>query len=628
MYKQLLIIFSFISFFSKAQNVIEINNDFQKKGILKLENQTQFYLDSSQKKTIKDIRKVQFYELKNKDKISKFFNTTWLKISVKNISENDTIKALFYAGNHFETTLYLFDNQEFAEIKSSVFSLENQRLFRFDGQYLPIVLLPNKNYTFYASINNFSLKKIQLSPSIISYEWKAKKKETDLYNDRFAIATNYSLIAILLFLAIFTLLQYFLSLQRYFLYYSFYLFSMMTFAIWGFIHSPYIVHFLSYFPFLAISLRQNFYIILTHFCYFLFIREFLEIKISHPKTDKIIRFLMQSLLVMLGIEIFLTLILKRFDLEAYFTVFTQIYLSVFGIIILFLIYKIHTKLAIYIKIGSTFLLFAGLFGFISSWLNWFPTSSDVLEYYPNALFNFFVLLEIFFFSMGLGYKTFEIISQKNDLEQAVSLSELNTLRLQINPHFLFNSLNSIKSYIIKNKTDEAADYLTDFSILIRSILQNSKEQVVSLKEEVETLLLYTKFERFRFQNKFEFVYEIDENIDIENVQIPALLLQPYIENAIKHGLASKEKNGALKLIIKDLDQEIEIIIDDNGIGRKRAAELKNSNEGHQSMGMKINEERIKLLNKINDWHISVEIIDKFTSENISDGTKVIMKIPK
>lgn len=274
------------------------------------------------------------------------------------------------------------------------------------------------------------------------------------------------------------------------------------------------------------------------------------------------------------------------------------------------------------------MLLGGIFGFVSSWLQWIPQSSDLLEHYPNVFFNSCILLEILFFSMGLVYKSVEVINQKNDLEQAVSVSELNILRLQINPHFLFNSLNSIKSYIIKNKIDEAADYLTDFSTLIRSILQKSREQVVTLHEELTTAQLYVKLEQLRFQKKFDFVFELSSDVDTKNIMIPALLLQPYIENAIKHGLANKPTKGILQLIVNDSDPYIEILIDDDGIGRTRARELKNNSEGHQSMGLKINEERLKLLNKIHEWNIQYQIVDKFDINNQPAGTRIILIIPK
>lgn len=615
-----------------AQKTIEIDSSFQKKEIIDLSNQTFFLLDSTKQKTIDAIRKSQFQDFKklpNFNHTSRYLANVWLSFQLENSSKTDTLHALFSAGSSFQTLLYSFDNQILiSKLTTNKLLLDHQRSFRFDGQFLPINIPPQSIHTFYVEISNSSLKKIQISPIIVSYGWEAKKKEADLYDNRFAIALNYSFIAILLFLGVFTLLQYLLNRQRYILYYSLYLFAMSAFGIWGFEHSSYVVYVMKFFPFLLDSLRQNFYVLLAQYCYFLFIGEFLAFTHSHPRIGKTINFLLKSIVVLIAVELLFTLVLKRYDWEVYLSIFTQVYLSVFGFLVLFYVYQIKTKLAFYIKIGSTFLLLGGIFGFISSWMQWIPQSSDLLDHYPNVFFNACILLEILFFSMGLAYKSTEIIHQKNDLEQAVSLSELNTLRLQINPHFLFNSLNSIKSYIIKNKTDEAADYLTDFSTLIRSILQKSKEQVVTLKEELDTILLYTKLEKLRFQQKFDFIFEISPEIDTENIMIPALLLQPYIENAIKHGLANKKEKGTLSLIIRDLEENIEILIDDDGVGRKHATELKSNSDGHQSMGLKINEERLKLLNKIHGWNIRCHIMDKFDSENKPIGTKIILTIPK
>lgn len=617
---------------SFAQKAIEIDSNFQQKQIIDLSAQTFFLLDSTKQKTISEIRKSQFQDFKKLpdfNHISRYLANVWLRFQLRNSSKIETLKALFSAGSSFQTTIYVFDNQKLIfKSTNDKLLLDQQRPFRFDGQFLPISIPPNTVYTYFVKVSHFSLKKIQITPVIVSYEWEAKKKEADLYDNRFAIAANYSFIAILLFLGIFTLLQYLLNREIYILYYSLYLFTMSAFGIWGFEHSSYVVYMMKYLPFLIDSLRQNFYVLLTQYCYFLFIGEFLAFTHSHPRIGKTISFLLKSIVVLIVLELLFTLVLRRYDWEVYLSIFTQVYLSIFGILVLFYIYQIKTKLAFYIKIGSTFLLLGGIFGFISSWMQWIPQSSDLLDHYPNVFFNACILLEILFFSMGLAYKATEVIHQKNDLEQAVSLSELNTLRLQINPHFLFNSLNSIKSYIIKNKTDEAADYLTDFSTLIRSILQKSKEQVVTLKEELDTILLYTKLEQLRFQKKFDFIFEISPEIDTECIMIPALLLQPYIENAIKHGLTNKQEKGTLKLIVRDLEENIEILIDDDGVGRKQATELKSNSDGHQSMGLKINEERLKLLNKIHGWDIRCQIMDKFDSQNQSLGTKVILTIPK
>lgn len=615
-----------------AQKAIEIDSSLQKKEIIDLSDQTLFLLDSTKQKTLDEIKKSRFQDFQkipDFNHISRYLANVWLKFRLKNNSQTDTLKALFSAGSSFQTLLYTIDNQYIInqQTTNKLFP-DQQRSFRFDGQYLPIIIPPKARYDFYVEISWFSLKKIRIQPTIVTYEWEAKKKEVDLYDNRFAIGCNYALIGILLFLALFTFLQYLLNRQRYILYYSLYLFAMSAFVAWGFEHSSYGFFLLKYSSLLLILLRQNFYVLVAQFCYFLFIGEFLASTHTHPRIGKLNNFLLKSIGILIVLEVLFTLILQRYDWEIYLSIFTQVFLSVFGALMLFYVYQIKTKLAFYIKIGSTFLLLGGIFGFISSWMNWVPQSSDLLDHYPNVYFNACILLEILFFSMGLAYKATEVIHQKNDLEQAVSLSELNTLRLQINPHFLFNSLNSIKSYIIKNKTDEAADYLTDFSTLIRSILQKSKEQIVSLKEELDTILLYTKLEQLRFQKKFDFIFEISPEINTESVMIPALLLQPYIENAIKHGLSNKKEKGTLSLIINNLGESIEILINDDGIGRKHASELKSNSDGHQSMGLKINEERLKLLNKIHDWNIRCHIMDKFDSENKPIGTKIILIIPK
>ncbi|HEY1055508.1 MAG TPA: histidine kinase, partial [Emticicia sp.] len=602
---------------------------FSRAEVLDLKQYTGFFLDSTHQCSIDRIKNQSFKRLNllpEFDHFSRYGTDIWLTFQIKNVT-SDTLKCLFTAGGSFYTTLYVSDGARMLQVaEASRLMTEHKRPFRFDGAYLPILIPPHKIYIYYARLNRFSLKKVQIAPRLVSYNQEARNKEQALYQDRFAMVFNYSLIAILLFLGVFTLLQYILNRQLYILYYSLYLFSMSGFAIWGFEHSPFVVYFMKYFPFLLTSLRQNFYVLLTQFFYFLFIGKFLLYTHSHPFITQTIRFLLKTISVLMALELIITLVLNRYDWEIYLSIFTQVYLSVFGCVVLFFIYQIKTQLAFYIKIGSTFLLLAGIFGFISSWLQWIPQSSDLLEHYPNVFFNTCVLLEILFFSMGLAYKSVEIINQKNDLEQAVSVSELNILRLQINPHFLFNSLNSIKSYIVKNKMDEAADYLTDFSMLIRSILQKSKEQVVTLQEEIDTALLYIKLEQFRFQNKFDFKYEIAPDIDTQSTMIPALLLQPYIENAIKHGLTNKPVKGMLSLKILEIDGQVQILIEDDGIGREKAAELKYNSEGHQSMGLKINEDRIKLLNKIYGWSIQYEIIDKTDSADHPTGTSVVIRL--
>jgi ligand-binding sensor domain-containing protein/uncharacterized membrane-anchored protein YhcB (DUF1043 family) len=217
---------------------------------------------------------------------------------------------------------------------------------------------------------------------------------------------------------------------------------------------------------------------------------------------------------------------------------------------------------------------------------------------------------------------------KTEVNKRMAELELKALRSQINPHFMFNSLNSIKDFILQAETEKAAEYLSDFAHLIRRILQHSREKVISLKDELETLILYIDLEQLRFDNAFVFNCIVDDNIDLEEVQIPPMLLQPYIENAIWHGLMHKQETGNLTLNFSRKNSSILCVIDDDGIGRDRARELKSlSAVRYKSMGMGITKDRIEILNKMNALGISVIVEDKIDPDGLPGGTKVTLRIP-
>ena len=206
--------------------------------------------------------------------------------------------------------------------------------------------------------------------------------------------------------------------------------------------------------------------------------------------------------------------------------------------------------------------------------------------------------------------------------------ELQTLRAQMNPHFMFNSLNSIKNYILKNDRERSAEYLSNFAHLIRMILQNSREKLITLQQELDTLLLYIELERVRFREGFSFSCEIDESIDLNEVFLPPMIIIPYVENAIWHGLLHKEDNRHLSITICRDKTRVCCIINDNGIGRIKASELKSkSATPYKSMGMSITSDRIALINTINSMNITVEITDIYSLENQPAGTTVKITIP-
>jgi sensor histidine kinase YesM/ligand-binding sensor domain-containing protein len=219
----------------------------------------------------------------------------------------------------------------------------------------------------------------------------------------------------------------------------------------------------------------------------------------------------------------------------------------------------------------------------------------------------------------------ELISTKELLKS----SQLDALRSQMNPHFIFNSLNSIENYILKNERLIASEYLGKFSKLIRDILENSKSENISLLKEIETLQLYIELERIRNNNNFDVTFNIAQNVLEDNILVPPMLMQPHVENAILHGLRYLDNNRGqltISMIIVN-DEYLEYTLQDNGIGRQKSKDLKTyNNYEHKSYGLDITQTRIDIYNQKNNVDISYQIIDLFDNGK-SAGTKIIITIP-
>lgn len=218
---------------------------------------------------------------------------------------------------------------------------------------------------------------------------------------------------------------------------------------------------------------------------------------------------------------------------------------------------------------------------------------------------------------------------RNNKQQklANNLLALKSMRSQMNPHFIFNALNSVNSFIAVNDERNANRYLSEFSALMRAVLENSDEDFIPLTKEIELLELYVKLEHNRFKEKFDYQINIDRTIDLEQFSIPPMLLQPYIENAIWHGLRYRKTKGNLKIAISNKDSEtILISIIDDGIGREKSQELKTKNQLKQkSKGMSTIKNRITILNNMYKDRISVDVSN--VSEN-GEGTKVALLLKK
>ena len=218
--------------------------------------------------------------------------------------------------------------------------------------------------------------------------------------------------------------------------------------------------------------------------------------------------------------------------------------------------------------------------------------------------------------------------RESEFERKVSDAALHSLRSQMNPHFIFNCLNSIKLYAVENNQEAATGYLGKFSRLMRLVLENSKSDRITLQQEVETLQLYMEMEAMRFKEKLHYQIDIADNLDMEYIEIPPMIIQPYVENAIWHGLMPKEDGGTLLVAFRCGQNNLKITITDNGVGRARAAELKSrSATAHKSFGMSITHERIELINQMYNTSMSVIINDLHDGQGNATGTEIIIDIP-
>ncbi len=236
--------------------------------------------------------------------------------------------------------------------------------------------------------------------------------------------------------------------------------------------------------------------------------------------------------------------------------------------------------------------------------------------------------------LGACFDNTELIKTNRKLKEENNRSQRFHLQLissQINPHFIFNSLNSIQYYILDKNTVPALDFLAKFSMLIRKALYNSRHFYISFEEELEFLNLYLDLEKNRFNDKFNYELNVDEELEMNDYYVPPMLLQPYIENSIIHGIGNKENGqGLLKIEFTHEEDYISCIITDNGIGRAQAQKLKQAraqNAKHTSMGTDLTNTRLQLLNQLEDGNFSSKFSDVLDQSNNIAGTQVKVRFP-
>ena len=251
--------------------------------------------------------------------------------------------------------------------------------------------------------------------------------------------------------------------------------------------------------------------------------------------------------------------------------------------------------------------------------------------FKNALLSaVLILLFLIIVAAFFIHKSIQAKKKRSELafKQKIAESQIQSLRAQMNPHFIFNSLNSIENFMMQNEKRKASDYLHKFALLIRTILESSRNEITSVSLDMEALKLYIDLEQMRFNNKFSYEEKIDPELLQGDYNVPSLLIQPYVENAIVHGIAHSDGTNLKLTVTATLERDyIKYTIEDNGVGRNQSADYNKINKlHHKSIGLKITEDRVHLFNKNENPNGNIKIIDVYDENNKPTGTKVEVKI--
>lgn len=660
------IIFFIVAGRLQAQDTIVLNSQPNWNGGLNIAGNTWFYEDFS------DVP-LEFDEIKNKpfvpydsSKRKQRFSTRpliiqWLRFTISNTSATDTLHLYASTGARVLTRLY--DSLGLLA-KSGIYQTDIIGMLKGN---LPLSVKPQSVKTFWIRMQDRSDMIMEGSVYLNTAFTTYRNDSEGRYYDRILFLLLGLVTGGLFFITVFAAFQYYLYREVAFLWYI----SYTGFAALSGLFFIDIRHTGDFFSSFFHDLMFSVVIYLVPVLYSMFIDTMLKLHRHFKKTWWVIKILLVVIIIQMLVQ-FIVFRTGRF-------VFTDYYgylVSPVTILLLNIILLVLTALS---KEKVKWFLFAGMIGMIALWIlpitgflpwatafKWGNEWNSVIIFVP-----FFMLLGIYVeaicFSFALSYRSKLVLYEKNamqqvyakqlqeelesktrqlatelaikeeqnlkqvsvEFEQRIAETEMTALRAQMNPHFIFNCLNSIKLYTLENDSTSASEYLTVFSKLIRLVLENSRSEKVTLKNELEALRLYIELEAMRFKDKVSYSIHTDTSIDQEYIEIPPLLLQPYVENAIWHGLMHKNEGGIIMIDIKQPSEHLLVVqITDNGIGREAAAAYKSkSAEKKKSYGLKMTSERLSVINQLHHTTAAVEVTDLKDENNNAAGTKVIITIP-
>jgi ligand-binding sensor domain-containing protein len=261
------------------------------------------------------------------------------------------------------------------------------------------------------------------------------------------------------------------------------------------------------------------------------------------------------------------------------------------------------------------------------WMQWWFLSFCGLSTLGLVAFYFQNRIKQLQIKNRLALEQAALKNEKEQIEQKLKISTLTAIKAQMNPHFIFNALNAIQNFFITDDKSRANEYLGKFSDLMRRILDMSNKELIDLQEELEALKLYLELEQVRFGQSFSYHLHTELECEADEIMLPTMLVQPYIENALKHGLLHKKQDRKLEIAFYQKGDFLRVKIDDNGVGRARSAQINQDRKKYTSFSTQANQQRLDLLNSELGGNLSVEVIDKVDLQNQSIGTTVWLNIP-
>ncbi len=647
---------------SQAQKAVVFKGQPNLKESLNITAQTMFYDDTSgDTLSFSEIKKQHFIPLPKAFMQLKTAERpliiNWLKFTIQNTSPTDTVKLVFMCNSHVYVRLYTDEHP-------------NQKPFSFeqtttDANGMLLIVPPVSTNTYYVKVTEYVHYLLPLTAELLTPLNYLQNYQFNSTHVSYLFMVMCMALGCLLFMVIHAGYQFLLYRECAVAYYALYV--SCAIYVWLIILDQ------RFSLGLFNPLEWSFNLPLSSgivFFYALFIAKMLNIAQIHPNKWMIL----QALLVLIVLETMLEVLANYLGHFIFNNIGFYLYIQHIPnlLVNLYLIYLIIISkgpIKRYLLAGILSLFFLLIVITNLSYYIFIDVESPKLKMFVNfpPIFGMLgVVTEAICFAFALIYRSKLVQDEKNTLqagyanhlekelkqrtseiqqqtallenqklqqmetafEKRLAETEMTALRAQMNPHFIFNCLNSIKLYTLENDSETASVYLTIFSRLIRLVLENSRSEKVTLENELETLHLYIELEVMRFKEKVQFKITVHDDIDTPYIEVPPLLLQPYVENAIWHGLMHKELGGTVNVDIwHPSEYLLHIEITDDGVGRKMAAEYKSkSTMKHKSFGLKMSDERIQAINQLYDIQTIITITDLIDADGKACGTKVSIDI--